>query len=103
MSTNSVSPSGDSTFALVSVYIPSIALTSFSGITYARSILISLPQCIVSKAFLKSMKIIMAERLLSLMPSINRRRAKIWLVVVLLGLNHFDLFLGEVRLLVGYD
>ena len=88
MSNNSVSPSGDSTFAIVSVYIASIALTSFSGIPYARRIL-NLPQCIVSKAVLKSIKIIMAERFLSLMPSINRLRAKIWIVVVLPGLNPF--------------
>ena len=88
MSNNSVSPSHHH-FALVSVFITSIALTSFSGISYARRILISLPRCIVSKAFLKSMKMIMAERFLFLMSSINRRRAKIWLVVVLPGLNPF--------------
>ena len=38
--------------------------------------LISLPRCIVSKTFWKSMKIIMAERFLPLMPSIYRRRAE---------------------------
>ena len=88
MSNNSVS----SSFALVSVYINSIVLTSFSGIPYVRTTL-NLPQCIALKAFLKSIKMILAERFLSLMPSINRLIAKSRLVVVLPGLNPFRFIL----------
>ena len=43
MSINSVSQSGDNTFAFMSVYITSTARTSLSGIPYVRISLITLP------------------------------------------------------------
>ena len=80
---NSVLPSGERAFAVVFVHITSIALTSLPGMPYARSILIKLPMMYGIKClFVNSMKIMMAERFTSLLPSINRRRANIVLVVL---------------------
>ena len=104
MLNNSFSPPGERTFAFVTVYITSNALTNLSGIPYACWNLISSPQYKVFEAFLKSTKIIVAESFLSLMPSINCRRGKIGLVLVLPGLNSFWVFfLCEVYLLGEHD
>ena len=66
MSNNSVSPSVDQTFAFVSVFITSTTRTSISVIPYARIILISLPSMYgIEDLFKTSMKIMMAERLLT--------------------------------------
>ena len=62
MSNTSVSLSGVTTTALVSVYMASIALRSFNGMPYAFSLFIILFWLIESNAFLKSMIVRTADR-----------------------------------------
>ena len=51
-------------------------MTTFSGAPYTRRITMSLPRCTVSKAFLKSMKVMTHDMFLSLTPSSIRLQGK---------------------------
>ena len=89
--------------AFMSVYITSITLISLSGMPYIRRILIISPRRMISKAFLNSMTITVADRLLSLMPSNNHRGLKFDTLLFSLVLIRFGFVFGEVQLLVKYD
>ena len=75
-SKNSMSQSIGKTFVFVPLNNSSIGLTICSGIPYVLKIFNIFPQCILSKAFLKSMKTNVAFKFLSFAPSINLLRAK---------------------------
>ena len=98
ISNKSVSPSGDKTFALVSVYRAMIVLSRFGGTPYALRILNIFSLFILSNAFVKSMKVITAGRFFAFIPSISRRSASICPVVVRPVLNPFwfGLSLGSI-------
>ena len=69
ISKNSVSPSGYRTLAFVPVYNNPIAETNCSGTPYTLKTFNILPLCMLSKAFLKSMKTSVAFKFRSLTPS----------------------------------